>query len=96
MAIAKLVVILLAATTLISSAVAEQRKGRATTCRGVLTDTSPESGDTYRLGRCSIHFDEYVGVVEAIGRGCKVGDRCEVRARVHDGVITYVYSVARH
>lgn len=89
----KLAVILLAATALASSAVAEQRKGRATTCRGVLT---AKSEDTFRLGHCRIQFDHYAGVVEAIARGCKVGDRCTVRARVHDGEITYVYSVARH
>ena len=39
MTIAKLAVILLAVTALASSAVAEQRKGRVTTCRGVLTAT---------------------------------------------------------
>jgi len=95
MTIAKLAVILLAATALASSAVAEQRRGRAMTCRGVLTATSLESGDTYRLGHCRIQVDACAGVIEAIARACKVGDRCTVRARVHDGEITYVYSVAR-
>lgn len=87
--------IVLAATAPSSPAVAEQRKGRASTCRGVLTAT-PGSEDTYRLGRCQILVDAYPGVAEAIGRACKVGDRCTVRARVHDGEITYVYSVARN
>lgn len=28
--------------------------------------------------------------------GSAIGDACTVRPRVHDGEITYVYSVARH
>ena len=68
-------------------------KGRTTTCRGVL-DATPGSEDTYSLGHCRIYADDSVG--QAIRRACNgLGNRCKVRARVHDDMVTYVYSVTR-
>jgi hypothetical protein len=59
----------------------------------VLTRTVDSEEDVYILGHCIA----IVGVVKAadIERSCKVGDRCTVRARVNDGEITHVYSIAR-
>lgn len=94
MIISKMAVTMLAATVLTSFAVAHRRES-AMTCRGVLTATRG-SEDAYKLGHCRIYVDAHAGVVEAIGRACKVGDRCTVRARMQGGAIASVYSAARH
>jgi UDP-3-O-[3-hydroxymyristoyl] glucosamine N-acyltransferase len=76
-------------------ATAQERNGQDMTCRGKLIEQKGSGGNNIKIGSCVFTIGQYTGVV--ITDGCRIGQRCTVRARVvmdDRGVwIDHAYSV---
>ncbi len=76
-------------------ATAQEQNGQDMTCRGKLIEQKGSGGNNVKIGSCVFTIGQYTGVV--ITDGCRIGQRCTVRARVvmdDRGVwIDHAYSV---
>ncbi len=61
-------------------AIAQEHNGQHMTCRGKLIEQKGSGGNNIKIGSCVFTIGQYTGVV--ITDGCRIGQRCTVRARV--------------